>query len=1024
MSAVNEGRLPASEPAVKRGLAGPSRRPFFLRSIFGTFVSALLVVLLPVLVVQAALYYEHYRAQFEDEIQDNLEVARAVSAAFDAFVGDILHQELAIGLALTFPERLSAAQASRLLALNADSYGAVGAFAWLDPQGGVVAANRSHLIGHHAGDLDAVRAVVAGRDWAVSDLLPGWAMEAPTLVVARAVRDDQGGLLGVVVATVDPARLGAILPIERAKGGAVAIHDSRGRLVYRYPELDLSWEERDALAGLAGLERALAGEEAVGAYYSPLSRDRRAGGFAPIRSIGWAVRASRPEADALAGVLQVVARDFGLLLLTAAGAILAALFVGRNITRPLARLREHAVAFGYGEYGKRAHVSGPRELELLAQTLNAMAAEIQAREERLRQAEEHLQMIVASSPDTVFHQDRDLRYTWIIHPASLFAAEHVIGKTDAELLGPREAEEITRVKRQVVETGVGARYETWLSAGGSSRYYDVSLKPCRDGEGRIAGLIGYSRDITKRKLVEMESERLLAEVEQQRRRAAEHAAEAQRRLAELDATLASITDGLVIYDRELRIVRLNPAAERLLGYTPEDYAKPIAERVALAPLLRADGTPFPEDEIPAVRAVRDNAPYHAVMMLCRPGRPRVWLSVRAAPIRTAEGQLLGGVSLLADITAQRDLAEERAELLARERAAREDAEREAARLGALLTSMREGVVVLDAAGNVLLRNQAAVETGVVEERVGNIHHCRQMRLLRVDGTPVPFAEWPLSRVLRGEPISEEEYILEGSDGSRRYVVFGGGAIHGEAGEVSMAVVTCRDVSSLRQLEAAREAYIHAISHDLRNPLTAVLGHAQLLGHVLRQKALVDAAKSAEAIERSARRMAAMLGDLVESARLESGQVRLNCQPLDLRQHLQDLKDRLAGAMPTERITLVASEDVPSVLADVDRLERVLGNLLSNALKYSPGDTPVVVELARRGSEVVVTVSDRGPGIAPEELPHLFERYYRARRARQSRDGLGLGLYIAKGLIEAHGGRIWVESEVGKGSAFSFTLPVA
>jgi signal transduction histidine kinase len=282
----------------------------------------------------------------------------------------------------------------------------------------------------------------------------------------------------------------------------------------------------------------------------------------------------------------------------------------------------------------------------------------------------------------------------------------------------------------------------------------------------------------------------------------------------------------------------------------------------------------------------------------------------------------------------------------------------------------------------------------------------------------------LSRVLRGEPISEEEYMLEGSDGSRRHVVFGGGTIRDEGGAVSMAVVTCRDVSSLRQLEAAREAYIHTISHDLRNPLTAVLGHAQLLGHLLRQKALPDAAKSAEAIERSAKRMAAMLGDLVESARLESGQVRLNCQPLDLRQHLLDLKERLAGAMPTERVALEVPEPVPNVLADVDRLERILGNLLSNALKYSPGDAPVVVRLARRESEVVVTVVDRGPGIAPDELPHLFERYYRARRARQSRDGLGLGLYIAKGLIEAHGGRIWVESEIGKGSAFSFTLPAA
>jgi signal transduction histidine kinase len=118
------------------------------------------------------------------------------------------------------------------------------------------------------------------------------------------------------------------------------------------------------------------------------------------------------------------------------------------------------------------------------------------------------------------------------------------------------------------------------------------------------------------------------------------------------------------------------------------------------------------------------------------------------------------------------------------------------------------------------------------------------------------------------------------------------------------------------------------------------------------------------------------------------------------------------------------EHLPLALADGERLERVLGNLIGNALKYSPADATVTVSFERKGAEVVTSVTDLGRGIGPEDLPHLFGRYFRARATQKSHDGLGLGLYISRLIVEAHGGKIWVESEEGKGSTFSFTLPVA
>jgi signal transduction histidine kinase len=235
----------------------------------------------------------------------------------------------------------------------------------------------------------------------------------------------------------------------------------------------------------------------------------------------------------------------------------------------------------------------------------------------------------------------------------------------------------------------------------------------------------------------------------------------------------------------------------------------------------------------------------------------------------------------------------------------------------------------------------------------------------------------------------------------------------------------RMAEEIRAREQDREEYVHMISHDLRSPLTVILGQAQLLRKAL-QRAGVDGREksSAEAIGTSAQRMNTMIQDLVDRARLESGQLRLNLRPVDLASYLRELKERLAGTIDTERMHLEIPPGLPPVMADPDRLERILTNLLTNAYKYSNPGTPITVKLALRDREVVTTVMDRGPGILPEELPSLFQRYRRTQAGAKRAEGLGLGLYITKGLVEAHGGKIWVESEVGQGSSFSFTLPVA
>jgi len=241
----------------------------------------------------------------------------------------------------------------------------------------------------------------------------------------------------------------------------------------------------------------------------------------------------------------------------------------------------------------------------------------------------------------------------------------------------------------------------------------------------------------------------------------------------------------------------------------------------------------------------------------------------------------------------------------------------------------------------------------------------------------------------------------------------------EAGRVNAVMGVSRDITERKRAEQFREEYVSLISHDLRNPLAIIQGHAELLLPMLEETD--PRRESAEAIIMGARQMKAMVQDLVDTTLLDAGELKLEEEPVDLAAKISSLLRQSTGVMDVERVRVEMPEDLPPVEADADRLERILVNLISNALKYS--DAEVLIMARTMGGEVVTSVADRGVGIAQEDSPHIFDRFYRSKGVRKA-GGLGLGLYITKMLVEAHGGRIWVESELGRGSAFYVTLPLA
>jgi len=225
------------------------------------------------------------------------------------------------------------------------------------------------------------------------------------------------------------------------------------------------------------------------------------------------------------------------------------------------------------------------------------------------------------------------------------------------------------------------------------------------------------------------------------------------------------------------------------------------------------------------------------------------------------------------------------------------------------------------------------------------------------------------------------------------------------------------INRLRETTEQREDLLRAVSHDLRNPLQIVMLQAQRL--------LRDAddrtRRPAAGIITAAKRIDRMLRDLADSARADVGQLELAWSKVPLRPFMSDLLETSDGVLDVARVENAIPGELPNVLVDPDRLDRILANLVGNALKYSRERVVVTAALDREGT-VEVSVADRGPGIAEADLPRIFDRYYRGQR--HEGEGLGLGLFIVRMLVEAHGGKISAESRTGEGSRFTFTLPVS
>lgn len=220
---------------------------------------------------------------------------------------------------------------------------------------------------------------------------------------------------------------------------------------------------------------------------------------------------------------------------------------------------------------------------------------------------------------------------------------------------------------------------------------------------------------------------------------------------------------------------------------------------------------------------------------------------------------------------------------------------------------------------------------------------------------------------------------------------------------------------------AREEVLGVVAHDLRNPLNVIISSTDLLLHED-----LDRARRTELLEvalRAGRRMNRLIGDLLDTVRLHAGKLTLDLEDVYVATIFKDAEDMFSPLARKRQICIeiVAPSDGLAVRADPLRVSQVLGNILGNALKFTPEHGRIALRASRHGDQVEIDVADNGPGIGPSDLAHLFDNFWQAQR--NDNRGVGLGLAIAKSVVEAHGGRIWCDSTLGRGTTFSFTLPV-
>lgn len=644
-------------------------------------------------------------------------------------------------------------------------------------------------------------------------------------------------------------------------------------------------------------------------------------------------------------------------------------------------------------------------------------------------------LILESVPQGVFALDREHRCTFANPAAARLlgyqSPGELVGKELVALLHPRGVERVLEELGDLLRSGKGARFENeFLRRDGSTLAVECALSPL-DQEGAPRGGVLSFLDITERKRARAGREKLIADLHEQERL--------------LRALLEQMPVGVVVARSSGEPMLANPRAQEILTLSESETADLMARgKYGLVHLT--DGRPYEQKEMPLARALESGQPVTEEMGLVRRDGSCATLLAAAAPIRLGRGPAKAAVTTFLDIS-ERKRGEFTLQVLASasaELGAGLDRAAVFERLARLsVRALADWSAVYQQEGERLRRVAAAHRDSRLDQWVRSqpaLPFAAPAELptaaLAMHETPaqcgLPEAELRLIEALgKGHclwaPLLSESsrlgFLVAGAVG-RRFDQQDLAVADSLATRAALAAENARLYAEAQQAARASEEILAVVSHDLRNPLASIAMAAELLDKLLLGGGHFPGRGPLEVIRCSARRMQRLIADLLDFSALRAGSLALELRFQRLGDLLADAVEmaRMHGEKKRLSVRVVDQAGRAQVRCDRERLLQVFSNLIGNAVRFSPEGSRLELGAEGKGSEARLWISDQGPGVPAEHLPFLFQPFW-SRGARGQR-GTGLGLYISKGIIEAQQGRIEVQSRVGEGTTFSFTLPLS
>jgi PAS domain S-box-containing protein len=698
-------------------------------------------------------------------------------------------------------------------------------------------------------------------------------------------------------------------------------------------------------------------------------------------------------------------------------ALLAPLLFGLAIMRMSAAvsLAELAVVVG-------AVVSMMTFMSLLLLTITAMS--LDRTQAALESSRAQTRNLVELAPDGIFVADLEGRYTDVNDAGCNILGRtraDIVGKTILDLIPPEDAARLWQSRDRMLAGEVVVDEWRLLQADGNYVPVEVSARILPDGRWQ-----GFVRDISERK-------RLAKELQVSEARAS--------------GILSISVDAIISVDEQQRITSFNEGAEKIFGYTKDEAIGAPLERLIPERFRAVHRTQL--DSFAAGREIarKMGDPRTPIFGLHKDGR-EFPVDATISKLQVAGRKILT-VALRDNTEAKRVESEHRfladvGALLATNL----EYEETIARFAELAVQQLADVCIVDVVQEtggierlkVVSRDPARAKASdalqLIPRDAAALHPLRTVLATRqpfliadVAGKRLPaWARELGAQSLMAVPLLVRDTLLGmvtfvSVTPSRQYGPSDLRLAEELAHRAALSIENARLYGAAERAIKARDAVLGVVAHDLRSPLGTILMQAGMLRRVGPERDQ-RAGSALDRIERAAKRMNRLIQDLLDVTRMEAGRFSLERQRLRTAQVVHDVLDAhqslaVAGSL---ELRSDAASDLPEVWADRDRLLQVFENLIGNALKFTPPGGSVTLSAAPRGDEVLFCVSDTGAGIAADDLPHVFDRFWQARGTAKL--GAGLGLPIVKGIVEAHGGHVWVDSTPGHGSTFCFTIPTA